>query len=374
MQDLQRKFHPGDILYFPRGIVFFPTPIGEKNHTTYLAITTFQENSWGTLMNSALSRAIEKAMETDVEYRRGLPVNLSSFVGTGIHDQSETDDLTEENKDQEGDKKDGDGEEVKPPSPRTAFNYNLIKLLKGLIRHLNPDKAVDSMLRDFYAGRLPPFIEGSPKGKKEKTAPSDDSKVRLSHPDHVRVLIGDLSDGVPGNASDDELSESEEEEDENGSDEEEAEESEENEENKKEAKSKDAKKPQGKAKKTEKPKGTKAKNKKTEKDEEDDEEMQAEDEDEDEGSGNENDAFDNGDAGDEYILVLHSVKNKRASHMMGDPTPCSTLKFPFRYKDALRQITADRDKFVTVSSLELPEKERLSLVKSLWDQGLLEAE
>ena len=57
-------------------------------------------------------------------------------------------------------------------------------------------------------------------GKKEKTAPSDDSKVRLSHPDHVRVLIGDLSDGVPGNASDDELSESEEEEDENGSDEE----------------------------------------------------------------------------------------------------------------------------------------------------------
>ena len=35
-------------------------------------------------MNRALSRAIEKAMETDVEYRRGLPVNLSSFVGTGI--------------------------------------------------------------------------------------------------------------------------------------------------------------------------------------------------------------------------------------------------------------------------------------------------
>ena len=35
-------------------------------------------------MTSALSRAIEKAMETDVEYRRGLPVNISSFMGTGI--------------------------------------------------------------------------------------------------------------------------------------------------------------------------------------------------------------------------------------------------------------------------------------------------
>ena len=35
-------------------------------------------------MTSALSKAIEKAMESDVEYRRGLPVNLSSFMGTGI--------------------------------------------------------------------------------------------------------------------------------------------------------------------------------------------------------------------------------------------------------------------------------------------------
>ena len=35
-------------------------------------------------MTNALSRAIEKAMETDVEYRRGLPVQTSSFMGTGI--------------------------------------------------------------------------------------------------------------------------------------------------------------------------------------------------------------------------------------------------------------------------------------------------
>lgn len=100
--------------------------------------------------------------------------------------------------------------------------------------------------------------------------------------------------------------------------------------------------------------------------------MEAEGEDEDGGSDKESDAFDNGEAGDEYMLVLHSVKNKRASHMMGDPSPCSTLQFPFRYKDALQQLTADRDKFVMVSSLKLPEKERLSLVKSLWDHGLLE--
>lgn len=57
-------------------------------------------------------------------------------------------------------------------------------------------------------------------GKKKGAAPSDDSKIKLSHPDHVRVLIGDLSDGVAGtNDSDEEMSEAEEEEDEEDSEE-----------------------------------------------------------------------------------------------------------------------------------------------------------
>lgn len=360
---------PGDLLYYPRGIVFFPTPIDEKEHTLYLAITTFQENSWGNMMTSALSRAIEKAMETDVEYRKGLPVNISSFMGTGIKETEETEGqhMNEEE----------EGEKVKPSNnPRTAFTDGLDKLLKGLVHHLNPDKAVDSMMRDFFAGRLPPFKKESRKGKKKAVAPFDDSKIRLSHPDHVRVLIGDLSDGVPAYyESDEDMSEAEEEDDdEKGSGEEETEESEESEKNdNKKDKKNDKKKTKDKVKTKEKPaKETKGKKKKEVKDEECDQEMEAEGEDEDGGSDKESDAFDNGEAGDEYMLVLHSVKNKRASHMMGDPSPCSTLQFPFRYKDALQQITADRDKFVMVSSLKLPEKERLSLVKSLWDHGLLE--
>jgi len=57
-------------------------------------------------------------------------------------------------------------------------------------------------------------------GKKKGAAPSDDSKIRLSHPDHVRVLIGDLSDGVAGtDDSDEEMSEAEEEDDEEDSEE-----------------------------------------------------------------------------------------------------------------------------------------------------------
>lgn len=45
-----------------------------------------------------------------------------------------------------------------------------------------------------------------------------------------------------------------------------------------------------------------------------------EDEDEEEGSGDEDDPFDNKEGGDEYILLLHSYNNDRATHMMGKKT------------------------------------------------------
>lgn len=75
-----------------------------------------------------------------------------------------------------------------------------------------------------------------------------------------------------------------------------------------------------KAKKTEKAKETKTKSKKarSEDEAEEGEDKEDEDDDDEEGSGDENEGFENEEGGDEYILVLHSVNNKRASHMMGD--------------------------------------------------------
>ena len=36
------------------------------------------------MLTTALSKAVEKAMENDVEYRKGLPFNLCSFMGSGV--------------------------------------------------------------------------------------------------------------------------------------------------------------------------------------------------------------------------------------------------------------------------------------------------
>ena len=54
-----------------------------------------------------------------------------------------------------------------------------------------------------------------PVGKKKST-PTDGSKIRILHPDHVRVMIGDLSDGVAGaDESDEDMSQAEEDGEEN---------------------------------------------------------------------------------------------------------------------------------------------------------------
>lgn len=81
------------------------------------------------------------------------------------NDQNETEDMSEENDDQQTAAKKGDSEQATPSNPRRDFNENLVNLLKGLVAHLDPDKAVDDMLKEFFSGRLPPFGGDIKKGK-----------------------------------------------------------------------------------------------------------------------------------------------------------------------------------------------------------------
>ena len=55
-------------------------------------------------------------------------------------------------------------EEKEAANPRIAFNETLVSLMRGLVRHLNPDKAFDDMLHDFFGGRLPPYGKVNKKG------------------------------------------------------------------------------------------------------------------------------------------------------------------------------------------------------------------
>uniref|UniRef100_A0A3Q0TEB7 Bifunctional lysine-specific demethylase and histidyl-hydroxylase n=1 Tax=Amphilophus citrinellus TaxID=61819 RepID=A0A3Q0TEB7_AMPCI len=77
------------------------------------------------------------------------------------------------------------------------------------------------------------------------------------------------------------------------------------------------------------------------------------------------------------VFVLHSLKNQRESHMMGescdeqeDRSISRGLQFPLSYLQALRQLQLAEQ--LVVAQLQLPTQEaKLNLVLSLWSENLL---
>lgn len=88
---------------------------------------------------------------------------MKNVLSLPLQNGNETEDPSEQNGDQKTDNE-PTAVEKEAANPRTAFNHTLVNLLKGLVRHLNPDKAVDDMLRDFFGGRLPPYEKNVKKG------------------------------------------------------------------------------------------------------------------------------------------------------------------------------------------------------------------
>ncbi|GLD47302.1 bifunctional lysine-specific demethylase and histidyl-hydroxylase MINA isoform X1, partial [Lates japonicus] len=77
------------------------------------------------------------------------------------------------------------------------------------------------------------------------------------------------------------------------------------------------------------------------------------------------------------VLVLHSLKNQRESHMMGglcveeeERDISRGLKFPLSHLQALRQL--QKAEHLAVAQLQLPTHEaKLNLVLALWSESLL---
>lgn len=97
-------------------------------------------------MQHAISQAIENAMEDDVTFRKGLPINYLKFLGTGkniskyIEDDGSKEKISNE-----------DQEQVKD------FKEMIKKLLSKLVDHIDINTAADSMCADFMTSRLPPY-------------------------------------------------------------------------------------------------------------------------------------------------------------------------------------------------------------------------
>ncbi|XP_032228992.1 ribosomal oxygenase 2 isoform X2 [Nematostella vectensis] len=363
----------GDLLYFPRGTIHQAETLKCGNHSTHITLSTYQQNAWGHFISTALTDAIEKAMESDVKFRRGLPINFVSQLGLGMDIQGD------------------DEKAIASKKENESFKKQLKELLIALVDHVDANETSDKMASDFMASRLPPFeTEKDEKAKSEK--PTADSEVKFLYPEYVRVTSGEAAPSGPIIAladSNSEDSEEGEESDDEGSDDEDMEVSEGEKKSKKksanaenggdkaskakkekkgdddkEAKSKKEKKTKNggkvdgkktkkgkkkeeseeeeekseeekKSKKKTKTKKGKKEKQESESEEESDAEYELGTEDSSEDSGEESgpDSEDE-ESGKAWVLVHHSLNNDRSHHMMGMPEP-SVLKLAVTYQDAL---------------------------------------
>ncbi|XP_068564304.1 ribosomal oxygenase 1 [Cebidichthys violaceus] len=128
---LEVVLEAGDLLYFPRGFIHQGDCLPDA-HSLHVTISSFQKNSWGDLLQKVAPAALEIAMEEDVEFRQGLPLDYLTYMGVQNSDKDDP--------------------------RRTKFFSRIEVLMKKLATYSPVDAAVDQKARDFLHDCLPPML------------------------------------------------------------------------------------------------------------------------------------------------------------------------------------------------------------------------
>ncbi|XP_062266907.1 ribosomal oxygenase 1 isoform X2 [Platichthys flesus] len=128
---LEVVLEAGDLLYFPRGFIHQGDCLPDA-HSLHITISSYQKNSWGDLLQKVVPAALEVAMEEDVEFRQGLPLDYLSYMGV-----------------QNSEKED---------PRRIKFFSRIENLIKRLKNFAPVDAAVDQKARAFLHDCLPPML------------------------------------------------------------------------------------------------------------------------------------------------------------------------------------------------------------------------
>ncbi|XP_055638168.1 bifunctional lysine-specific demethylase and histidyl-hydroxylase NO66 [Toxorhynchites rutilus septentrionalis] len=85
---LEVTLEPGDLLYFPRGIIHQACTVS-GHHSLHVTMSVYQKNSWADLMEIFLPHALAQAAESYLELRQGIPRDLHDHFGI-VHSDNET--------------------------------------------------------------------------------------------------------------------------------------------------------------------------------------------------------------------------------------------------------------------------------------------
>ncbi|NWZ35949.1 RIOX1 oxygenase, partial [Brachypodius atriceps] len=135
---LETVLEAGDLLYFPRGFIHQGDCLPDA-HSLHITVSSYQRNSWGDFLEKLIPAALQMALEEDVEYRRGLPMDYLQYMGVANSD--------------------------KVDARRTAFVEKVQSLIKKLIDYAPIDAAVDQRAKSFLHDCLPPVLTPSEKAQ-----------------------------------------------------------------------------------------------------------------------------------------------------------------------------------------------------------------
>ncbi|XP_042301101.1 ribosomal oxygenase 1 [Sceloporus undulatus] len=133
---LEAVLEAGDLLYFPRGFIHQGDCLPDA-HSLHITVSSFQRNTWGDLLEKLLPAALQMALEEDVEYRQGLPLDYLEYMGALSSDS--------------------------PDPRRGAFMQKVNRLITKLMDYAPVDAAVDQKAKDFLHDCLPPVLTESEK-------------------------------------------------------------------------------------------------------------------------------------------------------------------------------------------------------------------
>ncbi|XP_006272625.1 ribosomal oxygenase 1 [Alligator mississippiensis] len=131
---LETVLEAGDLLYFPRGFIHQGDCLPDA-HSLHITVSSYQRNSWGDLLEKLLPAALQMAIEEDVEYRQGLPLDYLEYTGVQNSDMVD--------------------------SRRHAFMEKVQSLMKKLVDYAPIDAAVDQKAKSFLHDCLPPVLTES---------------------------------------------------------------------------------------------------------------------------------------------------------------------------------------------------------------------
>uniref|UniRef100_A0A672GHK6 Bifunctional lysine-specific demethylase and histidyl-hydroxylase n=1 Tax=Salarias fasciatus TaxID=181472 RepID=A0A672GHK6_SALFA len=158
----------GDLLYFPRGFIHQGNCLPDV-HSLHITISSYQKNSWGDLLQKVVPAALEIAMEEDVEFRRGLPLDYLTYMGVQNSDMDDP--------------------------RRVKFFSQIESLMKRLFNYAPVDASVDQKARDFLHDCLPPVLTPEELASSVRGAPTrwEDGRVKdvgvhITTQTQVRIL------------------------------------------------------------------------------------------------------------------------------------------------------------------------------------------